>query len=188
MPETIADPFIHYFRMLEQTTFKGKHHHKPIAKHSTDFFQDPSNKPSKFSSLGAMRRTRRPVPTLSIPAATLHNSLRSSSATSHPPSAVSAASLKQIQRLLINTPVSFPAEADLKPGQRAKLFNVSPKVWDVYNHGNNNCTSILGGTSFLNPVEIQNVSFPGEWLLGQPFFSGHYGSCSPFAHLGVANR
>ena len=62
--------------------------------------------------------------------------------------------------------VSFPAEADLKPGQKSRNFNVSPKVWDVYDHGDNNCTSILGGTNALGS------GAHAAWLLGQPFFAG----------------
>ena len=70
--------------------------------------------------------------------------------------------------LLTSSAVSFPAQADLKPGQKAKNFNVSPKVWDVYDHGDNNCTSILGGTNALGS------GANAAWLLGQSFFAGHY--------------
>jgi pepsin A len=64
--------------------------------------------------------------------------------------------------------VSFPAEADLKKGQKSRIFNVSPDVWNVYDHGNNNCTAILGGTNALGS------GADAAWLLGQSFFAGHY--------------
>lgn len=66
--------------------------------------------------------------------------------------------------------VSFPAKSQLKSGEKAKIFNVSPAVWDVYNHGGNNCTSILGGTNALTDPKTGQA----EWLLGQSFFAGHY--------------
>lgn len=66
--------------------------------------------------------------------------------------------------------VSFPTKSALKAGEKAKIFNVSPLLWDVYDHGNNNCTSILGGTNALSDPK---TGFEA-WLLGQPFFAGHY--------------
>ena len=66
--------------------------------------------------------------------------------------------------------VSFPAKAYLKSGEKAKIFNVSPDVWDVYSHGGNNCTSILGGTNALTDPTTGEA----EWLVGQSFFAGHY--------------
>ena len=66
--------------------------------------------------------------------------------------------------------VAFPPKVSLKKGQRSKIFNVSPAVWDVYDHGNNNCTSILGGTNALTDPKTHATA----WLLGQPFFAGHY--------------
>jgi hypothetical protein len=48
------------------------------------------------------------------------------------------------------------------------VFNVSPDVWGVFNNSATNCTSILGGT---DGITVGNVS---AWLLGQPFFAGHY--------------
>lgn len=74
--------------------------------------------------------------------------------------------------MLTFTTVSFPAQSQLKPGQKAKNFNVSPLVWDVYRHKSqsNNCTSILGGTNALT-----NPATGGKaWLLGQSFFAGKY--------------
>ena len=72
--------------------------------------------------------------------------------------------------LLTFRAVSFPAQAELKKGEKAKIFNVSPAVWDVYNNGHNNCTSILGGTNALTDKK-ENLT---AWLLGQSFFAGHY--------------
>ena len=66
--------------------------------------------------------------------------------------------------------VSFPAKVDLKEGEEAKVFNVAKSLWDVYDHGNNNCTSILGGTNALTDAKTGATA----WLLGQPFFAGHY--------------
>jgi pepsin A len=66
--------------------------------------------------------------------------------------------------------VSFPAQSELQRSQKSKIFNVSPLLWNVYDHGNNNCTSILGGTNALT----QPKSGKTYWLLGQPFFAGHY--------------
>ncbi|KAF2484716.1 aspartic peptidase domain-containing protein [Neohortaea acidophila] len=61
---------------------------------------------------------------------------------------------------------SFPATSQLKKGQKGTNFNVSPDVWDVYEHKHDagNCTSILGGINALGTT----------WLLGQSFFAGHY--------------
>ena len=41
-------------------------------------------------------------------------------------------------------------------------------MWNVFDHGHNNCTSILGGTTALESIA------PKVWLLGGPFFAGHY--------------
>lgn len=66
--------------------------------------------------------------------------------------------------------VSFPAQSQLKPGEKAKNFDISPAVWDVYRHRRDrtNCTSIIGGTNAYASVA------GNAWILGQPFFAGHY--------------
>jgi hypothetical protein len=64
--------------------------------------------------------------------------------------------------------VSFPAQSQLREGETATIFNVSPDVWGVFNNTATNCTSILGGT---NGITVGNTS---AWLLGQSFFAGHY--------------
>jgi hypothetical protein len=64
--------------------------------------------------------------------------------------------------------VSFPAQSQLKEGETATVFNVSPDVWGVFNNTATNCTSILGGT---NGIDVGDTP---AWLLGQSFFSGHY--------------
>ena len=47
-------------------------------------------------------------------------------------------------------------------------------MWDVYDHGHNNCTSILGGTTALESIPALESIAKKAWLLGQPFFAGHY--------------
>jgi hypothetical protein len=64
--------------------------------------------------------------------------------------------------------VSFPAQWQLQSGQTATVFNVSPDVWGVFKNTATNCTSILGGT---NGIDVGDTP---AWLLGQPFFAGHY--------------
>ncbi|KAK5168945.1 uncharacterized protein LTR77_006254 [Saxophila tyrrhenica] len=66
---------------------------------------------------------------------------------------------------------SFPPHAELKPGQKARVFNVLPEAWGVYPHGEDNCTSILGGTNALDGLLGRGT---GAWLVGQSFFQGHY--------------
>lgn len=66
--------------------------------------------------------------------------------------------------------VAFPPKKALKKGENSTIFNVSPKVWDVYDNGNNNCTSILGGSNLFTNKTLHFEA----WLLGQPFFAGHY--------------
>ena len=39
-----------------------------------------------------------------------------------------------------------------------------------YDHGNNNCTSILGGSDTLIDPRTGDVG----WLMGEPFFAGDY--------------
>lgn len=67
--------------------------------------------------------------------------------------------------------VSFPAESQLKKGEKATIFNVSPDVWDTEKVGHGNCTSVLAGTNFLTN---HSAPIPTMWLLGQAFFAGHY--------------
>lgn len=65
---------------------------------------------------------------------------------------------------------SFPAQAVLEnPSQstsiiskKAKNFKILPSQWAFQDNGNNNCTAILIGLA-------QEV-----WIMGQPFFEGHY--------------
>lgn len=67
--------------------------------------------------------------------------------------------------------VSFPAESQLKKGEKATIFNVSPSVWDTEPVGHGNCTSVLVGTNFLTN---ESAPIPTMWLLGAAFFAGHY--------------
>jgi pepsin A len=71
--------------------------------------------------------------------------------------------------ILLIRAVRFPPESSLTRGQTNQIFTVSKNVWDVHDHGNNNCTSILTGTNFL-----EKDAGAIEWLVGQPLFAGHY--------------
>ena len=65
---------------------------------------------------------------------------------------------------------SFPAQKELQHSpenttvsKQAKTFNILPSQWAFEDNGNNNCTAVIIGLG------------PGEgWVVGQPFFEGHY--------------
>ena len=126
-------------------------------------------KPRWYSRSLDIRLTKRAVespPSKSLPVTFHATSLQQSAVSFH-----SEVHRKVSSSQLTSPSVSFPAQSDLKKSRtpaKSKIFNVSPKLWDVYDHGDNNCTSIVGGTNALN------YKGATAWLLGQPFFAGHY--------------
>ncbi|KAJ5757802.1 acid protease [Penicillium nucicola] len=59
------------------------------------------------------------------------------------------------------------AKADSKlVSHKSSIFNIARDQWVAEDNGNNNCTAIISGTS--------EITYPGLWVIGQPFFHGHY--------------
>ncbi|KAH8682827.1 aspartic peptidase domain-containing protein [Tricladium varicosporioides] len=66
---------------------------------------------------------------------------------------------------------SFPSQTNASTAtgsisKNSTIFNIPSSLWAVKNNGGNNCTAVMSGQDYS--------TYPGLWVVGQPFFQGRY--------------